>query len=63
MKIRLCVETGFAGCEHVDFQDLPDDWEEMTEAEQNKYLDEAASDFMANHISYGAFVVDDDVKE
>ena len=63
MKIRMIVETGFAGCSHVDFQELPDDWDQMTEKEQEKYLEEAAQDHMANHISFSAYVVDDDVRE
>jgi hypothetical protein len=63
MKIRLLVETGFAGCDYVDFTDLPDDWETMTEKEQQKYLDEAARDYMTNYINWCAYVVDDDVEE
>jgi hypothetical protein len=58
-KIRLYVDTGFAGCRHEDFQDLPDDWEEMSEEEHQKYLDEEAAVFLQNCISFGAYVVDD----
>jgi hypothetical protein len=60
VKIKIYVDTGFAGCRHVDFQDLPDDWEELSAEEREEYLDEAATDFRNNVINYGASVVDDD---
>ena len=59
-RIRLVIDTGFAGCQHEDFLDLPDDWETMSEEERQKYLDEEASDFLSNNINYSAYVVDDE---
>lgn len=53
------IGTGYVGAEHVDFIHVPDEWDEMTEKEREDYLDEAANEFLANQIEYGAWVVDD----
>lgn len=58
-KIKLYVNTGCAGCKHIDYHDIPDDeWDEMTEKEREELLDELAQDYLVNHIDYGAFVVE-----
>lgn len=60
-KIKLYVCTGFADCKHVDYHDIPDDeWDGMTQKEQEDLLDELAQDHMVNHIDYGAFVVEEE---
>lgn len=60
MKIKLFVNTGFANCKHEDILEIDDqEWEEMTLEEQEKYMDEAAMDFMSNYIEYGAYPVED----
>lgn len=61
MKIKLFVNTGFANCKHEDILEIDDqEWNEMTEEEREKYMDEAAGDFMNNYIEYGAYPVEDE---
>lgn len=55
-RIRVWVETGFAGCNHEDYYPLPDNWDQMSEQEQQEHLDELAYEFRGNCIEYGAYV-------
>ena len=55
-KIKMVVETGFAGCEHHGEMDLPDGWDKMNEKEQEAFLEEVARDHLSNTISYAAWV-------
>lgn len=60
VKIRLYIGTGFAGAEHVDYEYVDrSDWDSMSEEDREKYLEEAAQDFLGNHIDYSAVVVED----
>jgi hypothetical protein len=63
MKIKLYIEGKSEDCDHEAFEDLPDNWDAMSNEEKDNYLDEAAQGFLVNHVSYGAYVVDDDGKE
>jgi hypothetical protein len=56
-RIRLWIDTGFAGEGHEDFIDLPEDWEEMSVNERRKFLDDEAQIFLSNRIDWGADVV------
>lgn len=59
-RIRVTCEVNFAGCDIEDaYHDLPDDWDEMSEREQEKYLTELAVEELSNHASSGACVVDE----
>lgn len=58
-KIKMHIGTGYAGAEHVDFVNVPDDWDEMSEQGRQRLLDEHAEEFLANNIEYGAWLVDD----
>lgn len=55
MKVKLYVETGFIGCEHIDYVDVPDDT-----AEDN--LNEMARELMMDNIEYGFEIVEEESK-
>jgi hypothetical protein len=54
-KIKIWCE-----CHHrEDTENLPEDWDEMSEHGRQQYLDEVAAHFHGNYASFGAEVVDD----
>lgn len=57
-KIKVTVYSGFVGANHIVFHDLPEDWDEMSEQEQNSYLDELAVHERDERIEFGAEVVE-----
>ena len=57
-KIKLYLSIGM-NVSQVDFEDLPDDWDEMSKEQKDKYLEEASDAFNGNHIDCGACVVDE----
>jgi hypothetical protein len=59
-RIKLFIDTGSANARHIDYIDLPDDWDQMSGKDQEEYLDEEAQDFVSNYIEFGAVVVDED---
>lgn len=54
----MCIRTGYAGVTHEEYEDLPEDWDEMDATQRKEYLDEAAIEFLEERIEYGATVVD-----
>jgi nitrogen regulatory protein PII-like uncharacterized protein len=59
--IKVFVNTGFAGCTHTEYEEFDtDEWEALSEEEQETYLDSIAIDYMNNVIEAGAYVVDED---
>jgi len=61
VKIKLLIETGFAGCDHEDFMEIDkEDWDSMTKDEQNRFLDNLAREFRDDYISCAAWVVEDE---
>lgn len=52
MKVKLCVDTGFVGCEHIDYIDVPNGTSEDD-------LNEFAREFMEDNINYGFEIVGD----
>ena len=57
IKIKLYIDTGFAGCKHEDVAEVDRaEWEAMSDEDREKHLQEEARDFLANHIDYGAYV-------
>jgi hypothetical protein len=58
-KIIAYVMTNLAGSKCQEEYDLPDDWNEMSEDEQQNYLDDIATEHMANNSEYGAYVKED----
>jgi hypothetical protein len=59
VKIKLYIGTGYAGCDHTDYEYVDrSEWETMTEKERDAYLDEAANTHLQNNIEYSAYVVE-----
>jgi hypothetical protein len=57
--IELKVSTGWANGTHVEQQELPEDWEELTLYEQESILDEMATDFLHEKCQGYAHVVEE----
>ena len=62
VKIKVYARTRMNGSECVDYWEAPDDWEEMSEMEQERYLDECASEHRDNCVEFGAFAVEGDTE-
>jgi hypothetical protein len=60
MKIKVTVNTGWAGCDHINYEDLPSDWESLTSKEKGNYLHESAQIMLNEHCQAYAEVVDDE---
>lgn len=61
MKIKLYVNTGFAGEGHSETVDVDDEfWNAMSKDEQEAFLDESAKECMFECIEFGAFAIDSD---
>lgn len=61
VRIKLHVGTGFASCAHEDTIEVDKEyWNEMSEEEQEKFMDEAAVDFRNNVIECSAWVLDEE---
>jgi|688.fasta_scaffold1383042_1 hypothetical protein len=59
VKIKITVETGFAGATHTDYDEVDrEDWEAMTEDERDEYLDEAAVTLRDNYVYCNAHVIE-----
>lgn len=58
-RIKVYLSIGYQTATHTDYLDLPDGWDEMTEEEREKELDEIATDFRDNLTEFSAEVVDD----
>ncbi|WP_447404525.1 DUF7167 family protein [Pseudomonas aeruginosa] len=57
IKIKMYVDTGFAGCKHEDSIEIDKGyWESLSEEGKDEYLEELAQDFLGNHIDFGAYV-------
>lgn len=42
-----------------DYEELPDDWDNMSEEAKESYLNETAWNFLQNYADFGAVVEDD----
>lgn len=58
--IKITVDTGFAGATHYDECELPDDWDSLTQGQQEIILNEACETAISNYIDAYAEVVGDD---
>ena len=58
--IKLNVSTGWANCDYDEDLELPDDWDEWTEDARDKFLSDAAMDFMFECCECSAWVEDED---
>jgi len=60
VKIKLFIGTGYANADHKDEEYIDRaEWEAMSDGEQEAYLEQAALDFLHNHIEYSAYVEED----
>lgn len=59
-RIRISCEVNFAGCDIEDeYEELPEDWDEMSEKARQDYLTELAVNALSNYASSSACVVDE----
>jgi len=59
VRIKLWVNTGFAGAKHEEEIEGPDEWETMSPEEREKWMDEAARDYLFDRCEFGAAVIPD----
>lgn len=59
-QIKLTVSTGWAGGDHVDYVDLPDEWEELTERQQELLIDELGAGYLHEVCGCCGEVVDEE---
>ena len=57
--IKLNVSTGWANCDHNEDLELPDDWDDWSEDEQNKFLNDVAVGFLFECCECSAWVEDE----
>lgn len=62
-KIKLMVSTGFANCEHVEYQELPEWWEELTSNEKDEFIQDSAREFYNECCEFSGKLVDEDEEE
>lgn len=61
VRIKLYVGTGFASCDHEDTIEVDKEyWNEMSQEEQEKFLDDTIIDFRNNVIECSAWVIEED---
>lgn len=61
MKIKVTVDTGWANGEHVDYWELPPNWDKLSEDEKQTVLCEYGHEYMMECCSsYGELVEDED---
>jgi len=59
-QIKITVGTGWANGEHVDYWDLPENWDKFTDKEKENYLDACANDFLHECCDSHAEVVEEE---
>jgi len=59
-QIKVTVDTGWANGDHVDYWDLPENWDSLTDKEKEKHLDDCANDFLHECCDSFAELVDED---
>jgi hypothetical protein len=59
-RIRVSVEVNYAGIDIPDdYEDLPEDWDEMSAKDRDDYLRDLAVDALSLVAGSGACVVDE----
>lgn len=58
-KIRVFIETSMTGSRIESDEDCPDNWDEMSEEEQELYLAQVAENHLQNCADYAAYIVED----
>lgn len=60
VKIKVYVGTGYASCDHSYIEDVcKEEWDRMTEADREDFLDQLAIDFRNNVIECSAWVIEE----
>lgn len=59
-KIKVTVSTGWAYGDHVDYWELPFNWDGFTKEEKDKFLDECENDYLHEVCESYAEVVDEE---
>jgi len=56
----MYVGTGYEGCDHEDVYEYPrEEWEAMSKEQQEKLLNELATEYLFERCEYGAWVEED----
>ncbi len=50
MKIKVTVNTGFVGATHVDYYELPCNWDSLSQDKKENYMEELAKECMEEYI-------------
>jgi len=57
--IKLTVSTGWAGGDHVDYWDLPGNWDSMSDGEKEETIHEYSKEYLEQCCDAYGEVVDD----
>ena len=61
VRIRLHVGSGYAGADHEDVVEIDkEEWESMSEEQQNSLMDDLVIDFRNNVIECSAWVIEEE---
>lgn len=55
-KIKVYARTTISGSSVEDEIDAPDNWDDLSEEEQQEILDESADTHLGNCVDYGAYI-------
>lgn len=55
--LKITIDTGFPGASYEDECELPANWDDMSEQEQEKYKDDSCDEAVFNYITASAEVV------
>ena len=59
-RIKMTVSTGWANGDHVDYEELPQFWDELSEEDKEGYLNTCATDYLNECCDSCAVLVDED---
>lgn len=61
VRVRLHVSSGYAGANHEDVVEIDkEEWESMSEEQQNSLMDDLVIDFRNNVIECSAWVIEEE---
>ena len=55
-RIKIVVETGYVNCDHIDYMEIPYDWDEWSEKEKEQLLNVLALELLHKQVSCFAFL-------
>lgn len=59
MKIKLHVSTGLVNGDHVDYACLPENWNDFTEGEKEKFINDCAIEFLHECCKCSGYLVEE----